>query len=292
LENNALSGPLPSALGNCTALRSLYLQGNTFNGEVPATFANLVLLYPGSLNIRWNALYTSDPVLEAFLDSKQTGGDWQSTQTLAPTDLASVHVGETAASLSWSPVSYAADPGGYLLYYSAVSGGPYTYHSAIPGKSTGAAVATGLHAATTYYFVLKAYTDPHAFNFNTVISGEGAEASATTTGTAVAPGEVASDSSFQWTSAGTLSWTSDPHTALYRLYRGDPADLPDLFTSTPNACLSWSGTSVESGPLAGEPSSGSFHWYVVVGVNAGLEGIAGYSSAGDPEVVVATDVCP
>uniref|UniRef100_A0A7N0RDE2 Protein kinase domain-containing protein n=1 Tax=Kalanchoe fedtschenkoi TaxID=63787 RepID=A0A7N0RDE2_KALFE len=36
--NTRLTGPLPSDLGQCVALRNVYLQGNAFSGEIPAFF--------------------------------------------------------------------------------------------------------------------------------------------------------------------------------------------------------------------------------------------------------------
>ncbi|MEW5763389.1 MAG: hypothetical protein ACOYXN_05935 [Acidobacteriota bacterium] len=292
VHNNRLTGPLPSELGNCAALRSLYVQGNALSGEIPASFANLTLLYPGQLDLRWNALHSSDPALTAFLDSKQVGGDWRSTQTVAPTSLSVDSSSSDRIALSWTTVSYTSDPGGYVLYYSGVSGGPYTYNGSVASKLTGSAAATGLLSGTTYFFVLRTYTAPHANNSNTVYSDDSLEVSGSTTGEPVAPGETAPDGSLLWNDSGGVSWTSNPDAAEYRVYRGDPGDLPNLFSTTENACLAWSGTTVTSAPLTAEPAPGSFHWYAVVGVNSGLEGIAGRSSSGDPEVVVSSGNCP
>jgi hypothetical protein len=47
--------------------------GNQLSGPIPAALANLTWL-AGS-DLRWNALYTSDAALRAFLNTRQIGGD-------------------------------------------------------------------------------------------------------------------------------------------------------------------------------------------------------------------------
>ena len=104
------------------------------------------------LNISWNGLYTSDGTLKTFLDSKQVGGDWESTQTTAPTGAAVDSVTDTTVSLSWTPILYQADSGTYRVYYSTISGSGYTLAGATADKYAGSYTVTGLSPATTYYF--------------------------------------------------------------------------------------------------------------------------------------------
>jgi hypothetical protein len=84
LFDNQLSGTIPPQLGNLSALQYLYLNGNALVGPVPVELMNLTSLLDDWSNFCDNHLYTDDPALSSFLDSKQIGGDWESCQTAAP----------------------------------------------------------------------------------------------------------------------------------------------------------------------------------------------------------------
>lgn len=108
LESNQLGGPVPPELGNATALVGVLLSANRLEGTIPgAAFLNLPNLETlwldhnrfvgpvpfelgaipslddnGGLDLRFNALATdTEPGLLADLDTKQVGGEWQSSQT-------------------------------------------------------------------------------------------------------------------------------------------------------------------------------------------------------------------
>jgi len=134
------------------------------------------------LGLEWNGLYTSDSVLKAFLDTKQWGGDWEGTQTIAPTNLTASSPTSTAITLSWTPIAYTGDGGGYEAFYSTTLGGPYTpYAPLTAGKTVVSMVVDGLAQSTTYYFVVRTVTDPHGGNENTVMSEFTGEVLETTT---------------------------------------------------------------------------------------------------------------
>ncbi|XAR57638.1 Non-specific serine/threonine protein kinase [Bertholletia excelsa] len=59
LHNNNFYGTIPPELGNCTELRSLYLQGNYLSGSIPSELGNLWLLE--DLDISGNSLSGSIP---------------------------------------------------------------------------------------------------------------------------------------------------------------------------------------------------------------------------------------
>ena len=42
----------------------------------------------GGSDLRWNGLYSAEPAVVSFLNAAQSGGDWQSTQTVPPTGVA------------------------------------------------------------------------------------------------------------------------------------------------------------------------------------------------------------
>ena len=48
--------------------------GNTLTGPIPTSFANLTALVPGSVDLGYNMLYTSDGALITFLNSKDPTG--------------------------------------------------------------------------------------------------------------------------------------------------------------------------------------------------------------------------
>ena len=120
--------------------------------------------------MRWNGIYTNDTSLRNFLNSKQIGGDWESTQTIAPENLTCSSATDTSVTVSWAPITYTDDAGGYKVFYSTDISGPYTEFGMTSDKTMGYLEVTGLNAETRYYFMVKTQTDPHADNSNTVIS--------------------------------------------------------------------------------------------------------------------------
>ncbi|NIN35065.1 MAG: hypothetical protein GTN53_27735, partial [Candidatus Aminicenantes bacterium] len=179
LHNNQLSGNIPSELGNLTALKQLYLHGNQLVGDLPGTLVDLTGLYSTGLNISWNGLYTYDSNLRDFLNSKSLA-DWEATQTIAPEGLSSSEESHESVKISWTPIQYQSDPGGYRVYYSTTPGSGYTLAGTTANKSAADYTVTGLNPDTTYYFVVETFTDPHSDNQNTVTSEYSTEISAVT----------------------------------------------------------------------------------------------------------------
>jgi hypothetical protein len=183
LADNEFSGAIPAELGDLTALQSLTLYANRLTGSIPSTLQNLTNLGAGSLNMKWNGLYTDDAGLLAFLNSIHVDGDWESSQTIAPDNTAAVSTGYDSIRVTWDPIVFTGCTGGYRVLYSTVSGGPYTYFDITADKTVGQMDVTGLAEGTTYYFVVQTRTDPHEYNTkNTVDSEYSDEASATTSG--------------------------------------------------------------------------------------------------------------
>ena len=180
LDGNGLSGPIPGGIGGLAKLVELSLAGNRLSGPIPATLAKLTALADGTSDLRWNALHTSDTTLVAFLDSKQTGGDWAGTQTVAPTSLAAGSPTLGAVPLSWSPIAYTGDTGGYRLWYGTQAGGPFNLFGTTADKTVSASTVSGLSPGTTYHFALDTVTEPHAENQNTVVSERTGEVTAAT----------------------------------------------------------------------------------------------------------------
>lgn len=204
LDSNHLVGTIPPELGSLANLRDVSLSSNQMTGELPAELLNLTSLDNDRSDLRWNALHSTNATLVAFLSSKQQGGDWQGTQTIAPTGAGTGSPTTTTVTVSWTPIAYTGDTGGYQVLYSEISGGPYTpFGTLTPDKAASSLAVTGLQPATPYFFVVRTRTNAHVHNSNPVVSELSAEVPATT---AVLPTLTVSRNG---TGTGTVTSTPD-----------------------------------------------------------------------------------
>jgi len=176
LSSNQFSGSIPPELGNLSNLQILHLESNRLAGKIPTSFQDLVNL--SITDIGYNALYINadDGDFREFLNIKDP--DWESTQTTAPTDVSAEALTNDSIEVSWTPITYTNDPGGYRVLYSTTQGGPYTLFDMTTDKTTSSMTVTDLTAGTTYYFVIQTRTEPHDNNENTVDSEYSVEVSA------------------------------------------------------------------------------------------------------------------
>jgi hypothetical protein len=176
LNGNRLKG-FPSELDQLPELRVLRLSGNMLKGEIPSYITSLNLTDNQS-DFRWNALYTDNDSLRDFLNSKQEGGDWESTQTVAPEEVSANPVDSTTIGVSWKPVTYTTDPGYYVVSYRTDTGEPIELIT--NDKNAAQMKVTDLIEGTTYHFKVKTVTNPHGTdNPNPVESEYSEETSAT-----------------------------------------------------------------------------------------------------------------
>jgi Leucine-rich repeat (LRR) protein len=178
LYNNYLSGSIPPSLGNLSNLETLDVSSNALKGSLPTSLTNLTHLGTGLsyFNINYNALYTSDAGLIAFLNSRYAA--WRQFQTIAPTNVSAVP-GSSSVTVSWTPITYTGNTGGYRVFYATIAGGPYTFYAQTADKNASSQLVTGLTLGIPYYFVVQTRTDAHASNKNMVDSETSDEASAT-----------------------------------------------------------------------------------------------------------------
>jgi predicted outer membrane repeat protein len=193
LHSNQLSGSIPAELGDLTQLYQLTLASNQLSGTIPSTLLSLTNLVNNSSDFRWNALFTPDDTLRTFLNTKQIGGDWESTQTVAPTDVSIGTVTDTSVWVVWTPIQYAGDTGYYEICAATTSGGNCTKTFFSSPKSTNTGLVSSLTPATTYYFRVRTVTQPHANNQNTVFSEYSSEVNATTAVAVDTDGDGVSD---------------------------------------------------------------------------------------------------
>jgi hypothetical protein len=177
-HNNQLTGNIPAELGNLIDLATFNINSNMLIGAIPMSLINLSGL--SNTDIGYNALYTDNTTLDTFLNDEDP--DWKNTQTVAPENVTASTTSDTSIDVSWTPIIYTADSGGYQVFYSISPGGPYTLFGSTKDKSTSDIEVTGLNPGTTYFFVVKTRTDPHMQNQNTVDSENSQETTATTTG--------------------------------------------------------------------------------------------------------------
>jgi hypothetical protein len=101
---------------------------------------------------------------------------------VAPENVTASTTSDTSVEVSWTPILYTADSGGYQVFFSTSSGGPYTLFDITADKSASQTEVTGLDPGTTHFFVVKTRTEPHIQNQNTIESENSQETTATTTG--------------------------------------------------------------------------------------------------------------
>jgi hypothetical protein len=74
--------------------------------------------------------------------------------------------------LSWTPIVYTSNHGGYRVFYSNTADGPYTIYEETADKTTSSIYVDSLPPGFTYYFYIQTITYRHGFNLNDVVSQE------------------------------------------------------------------------------------------------------------------------
>jgi Leucine-rich repeat (LRR) protein len=195
VHSNLMTGTIPKEIGEIPSLTRFLIFGNAVRGEIPASIANLTNLF--ELRLEDNALTASDPALIEFVTnhpSEYVGAFNFVHQTVAPSDVKVESTGSYTATLSWKPIDYTWEPGGYQIHVSTSPGGQGTPVLTTNDKWADRAVVTGLQPSTSYYFRVVTVTYPHGgrpdYQLNTVFSDPSAEVSATTLPPSSSPAEV------------------------------------------------------------------------------------------------------
>jgi Leucine-rich repeat (LRR) protein len=175
LNSNRLSGNIPPELGNLTRLQQLHLNSNQLIGNIPINLSSLTSYL---IKIDYNSLYLEDKILRRFLN--RVSSHWADTQTTAPVNVSAAALTSTSIKVSWTPITYKGDKGGYMIYYRTTPRYPWTLAGITPNKTARSYEVKGLNPGTKYYFVLQTRTDPHVNNKNIVVSELSKDAFATT----------------------------------------------------------------------------------------------------------------
>ena len=199
LSSNQLTGSIPSELGSLSNLVRMSLSSNQLTGNIPAEITDLTNLSDGwGTDLRWNALHSTDPTVVAFLNQKQNGGDWQSTQTIAPSNVAASLPTSSSVVLDWIPILYTADDGAYAVFPSPRPASDTIFTDGFESNDTKwwglgnpwittidktdtSVLVDGLDPGTPYDFIIRTITEPHVNNQNQVVSETSATVSETTT---------------------------------------------------------------------------------------------------------------
>lgn len=189
IGSNLLTGQIPSSLGDLENLIYLDLSNNDFRGDVPTSLLSLEKLTDDLSDFRYNALRTNDPQLRQFLNQKQDGGDWESTQTVEPANVRIVSTTDRTAVVGWDPIAYSFDPGGYRVSVSTSSSPPVVV-ATTAYKVDDSILIRGLSPSTTYRFVVRTVTHPHGLQKNTIVSDPSSAVTGSTTAAVILPAEV------------------------------------------------------------------------------------------------------
>jgi len=169
LNDNALSGILPMQLYECKGLTVLFLSSNRLQGPIPDEWLYLTALQDNYCDFRWNALWTNTVSLKEFLDRKQNG-QWDSYQTLPPTDLTAEKVAETSVKLTWTPSGQTGQQGSYAIYYSHQPDTKFQLYLTLDNLQTQTFTLNNIEPGVHYYFRMKTISEPHTNNDNRVES--------------------------------------------------------------------------------------------------------------------------
>ena len=190
LNDNSLTGGIPPELGALSSLEVLWLRSNKLSGDLPTFLASP----PASTNLRWNCLYASNPSLLAVMEDRHSNS-FMSTQTIPPGGVSASIIEssgyqENRALVSWNPISYINDDGGYQVYYrraapqgevyasSEESGSDYFYYGITSGKEASSLTVSNLEPGVEYEFHVNTVTWAHANNRNDLYSPDSGTSSA------------------------------------------------------------------------------------------------------------------
>jgi len=177
LSSNQFSGPIPEALSGRASLQYLWLDRNLLAGPIPGSLVQLVNLAPAGewwdsgLRLDHNALWSADPYLTAFIDSRHYGDTWDQDQLTTPADFQIQSSSPSTFTLKWTPPAQPDYSGGYEIWQILPEKAFQLWRTLRdPGLSR---CRSCLCPYGYYAFQLRAFRNPDASNDNRVTTSSG-----------------------------------------------------------------------------------------------------------------------
>ncbi|RPJ53538.1 MAG: hypothetical protein EHM23_30755 [Acidobacteria bacterium] len=217
LSHNRLEGNIPYQIVDKPGYRVFDAASNRLSGPLPRQLGEIA---SGTwVDWRWNALYPVELSVFQFI-SKHHKGDFGGTQSYGPVDVTATGTGNTVR-LSWSPITYQSDSGGYEILYREREDEPWSVCGMTTSKRTTSYTVTGLETGRQYFFAVRTVTYPHANNQNTVRGDPGNIVIAGTTASAEAWFPLYPDGPGQFTGLAITNLAGgDMHGQLHALGTG------------------------------------------------------------------------
>jgi len=178
LDGNSLSGSIPTGLGNISTLKRLQLKNNKLSGEIP----NFLAYFPEEISLAWNCLQCSDYDTLIQVEDRLSY-EFMSTQTVAPQNVKAENVqisneDENRIMVSWDPIAYDGDEGGYQVYFKKEESSDYKYYGITADKTCASLIVSDLEPGENYDFCVETVTWPHWSSKNLLVSSRSDSASA------------------------------------------------------------------------------------------------------------------
>ena len=167
---NRLGGTIPKELGNLPSVQYLYLCFNALRGPIPKELTKLTKLADHASNFGWNALFTSDKAVKDFVNAKDGSGDFEETQTVTPTNAKVAQMTDRSATLTWTPIRFGGDEGGYQVIVRKSPGGEPVAIATTSSKNVDTITVRRLDPSTQYFFTVSTVSHPFDAQKNLIIS--------------------------------------------------------------------------------------------------------------------------
>ncbi|MEK6372465.1 MAG: fibronectin type III domain-containing protein [Acidobacteriota bacterium] len=190
LYGNRFTGTIPPQIGDMSGLQFLGLSFNALRGPVPPEITKLTKLEDGRSDFSYNALFTNDAAVRAFLNRKHYSPNFAETQTVTPANVRVTQTTDRSATLTWTPIEYVYDDGGYQVIASKTAGGPPSVIATTATKQDDTMIVRNLDPSTSYVFTVSTVTHPHDIQQNLLVSDLSPGVPASTGPRVIAPAEV------------------------------------------------------------------------------------------------------